>query len=52
MEEEKESSMIDLREIGLKAQSKVEFYRLITLDVQLFIPPIEEVNMEYLSLVL
>ena len=41
--------MLTTKELGLKATSKTEIYRLLTPDGRIYLPPIKEANHHYIS---
>ena len=41
--------MINLKEIGVRAQSKAEIYRTLVTEGELFLPPIKETSMLFVS---
>ena len=40
---------LNLQEIGLKAKSKTEIYRILTVEGELCLPPQKETNMQFIS---
>ena len=40
---------LNLQEIGLKAKSKAEIYRILTVEGELYLPPQKETNMQFIS---
>ena len=44
-----EKSVINLKEIGVRAQSKAEIYRILVTEGELFLPPIKETSMLFIS---
>ena len=44
-----EKSTINLKEIGVRAQSKAEIYRVLVTEGELFLPPIKETSMMFIS---
>ena len=47
-----DQDQMSYRELGLKAQSKKELYHLLTTDIGIYLPSIQEANAKYLSDVL
>jgi hypothetical protein len=41
--------MIKVAELGVKAQSKKEVYRLMSTSMNIYLPPLNETNMTYLK---
>ena len=44
-----ESASLNLVEVGNKAKSKWELYRLLTVEGGLYLPPEDQTNMEFIS---
>ena len=44
-----ERTSINLEEVGNKAKSKWELYRLLTVEGGLYLPPEDQTNMEFIS---
>ena len=44
-----ERRRVNIAEIGTKAQSKAELYRLLTVEGGMYLPPQDQTNMEFIS---
>ena len=40
---------VNITEIGTKAQSKAELYRLLTVEGGMYLPPQDQTNIEFIS---
>ena len=44
-----DSTNVNLMEVGTRAQSKAELYRLLTVEGNMYLPPQEQATMEFIS---
>ena len=44
-----ETSRVNLAEVGIKAKSFSELYRMLTVERGLYLPPAEYINMSFIS---
>ena len=49
--DEMEVDIINLRELGVKAKSKLELYRMLTVEGHLFLPPYRYCPVDFMALI-
>ena len=47
-----ERTSFNIGELGLKANSKYEIYRLLTVERQFYLPPVAETSIEFIGEIL
>ena len=48
MEEEKEMSTLDVRDMTLKWSTKEEVYKVLTISGAMYLPPVDQVNSDFI----
>ena len=48
MEEEKKMSTLDVRDMALKWSTKGEVYKVLTIPGTMYLPPVEQVNSDFI----